>query len=1341
MGGIFISYRRDDSADVTGRIFDRLIAHFDRSAVFMDVDNIPPGVDFRTHVQQAIGGSSVLLAIIGPDWCDNTDTAGKRRLDDPNDFVRIEIEAALERGIPVIPVLVRNAKMPSWTRLPGALQPLAYLNAPEVRSGHDFHSHMDRLIRKLQETYDLPLGPRLPFLGPVESAAPNKAPSPTDVAEPGRCPKCSRRNSPERVFCAGCSEPLREPCFECGADNSCWDLYCGGCAADLAVNRQQRMDQMASRRHEIESLREACRFDDVLPMLADVAGQSHPRFREFAAWARSTTPAVQAERTQQMELRSRRLEQANRLAQEDDFDGAIAEVEQVPEPLLYDDGLAQLAELRILSAAWQAQYRELEASRKRCAIEPTDEAGVAATLDELQSMAVLTSPRLQEFAAFARQRSALLTAELQRRVVNRVDQAKNRMSAHRYEEAAQQIEAIPAKRRTAEAAALLEEAQRQVRWVFDRREELCRRQAQAEECLARHAPAEAMPMLSELASLDHPRLLDLQQWAEPKLQAARAEIARLDEERRIREDAVRAARQLLLEADFAGAAEVLGKLPAAIHVPDTEQLLLDCRQKARELDRLTREIVRSIAAGDLPGVWEGARQFMALRPLPGGLIARISPCLELTRTNANQLATEGKWAEAANALHSIPVELRDRPCNRDLEHAAGVVQELQTLKARISTAQQQRDIPRLLADLDRYLQLKPNHTAGRQHLDKLLDECQRAADAHFEAKEYDQVIRVVERVPRHMQTYALRQLAERAKARSAALAEINAQFRAAKEQNDIAALVTAMTRLEEIQAAPESARARVAWFFLGPHDADQTNADRAIVDALVAIVSTMQLGDWITAKKKARDLLMERTWLANRPAFAQTCRFIDNQIVGMVWKVTPGQSRVSPTCVAFSPQGDRLAVGRGNTVAMHDVLDGHVRKTIQLPRGGLASVAFSPNGDSLAAGCADGTVLIVDGQGKIHALQGHQKGVKCVAFSPRAALLASCGDDHTVRVWDLKKLKEVRKVTPVGLLPKNKSISSMEGVVFSPGGQRILSCGRWDCQGVHVWDSDSGQNLKVGVPTTYSTANLIALRVSPNGRSLIWLDERGELQMWDFETRNHVPRLKKGVGSFDFSADGHFLIWRDSAKAKVPALHLLDLTSVREVWSLPVDQPLPKPPSATQPAADKPSVARPSTPKDRPLASPSESEFELSLDDPGAIGESDYTLAKSDSGISLTTPSDPEISLNLSADQSSEEDGDIFETNFEVPALNEEGDDYFTCMLKDESAAAKDDEDDFELSLDEAELVLGDDLSLGDLSAPEVDCRSLAVSPDGRHVALLLDGAVCMWALPYEFRAKKDPSG
>lgn len=148
---IFVSYRRSDSADIAGRIYDRLIGKFGKGPIFKDVDSIPLGLDFKEYLDMKVGECDVLLAIIGDEWVSASDSGGKRRLDDPTDFVRIEIESALERKIPVIPLLVRDAHMPREDDLPSSLRKLVYRNGTPIRSDPDFHRDMDRLIAALEK--------------------------------------------------------------------------------------------------------------------------------------------------------------------------------------------------------------------------------------------------------------------------------------------------------------------------------------------------------------------------------------------------------------------------------------------------------------------------------------------------------------------------------------------------------------------------------------------------------------------------------------------------------------------------------------------------------------------------------------------------------------------------------------------------------------------------------------------------------------------------------------------------------------------------------------------------------------------------------------------------------------------------------------------------------------------------------------------------------------------------------------------------------------------------------------------------------------------------------------
>lgn len=148
-GRIFISYRRQDSAYAAGWLFDRLAERLGPEQIFKDVDSIDFGDDFVEEIGAAVGSTDVLLALIGDKWLAVADEHGARRLDDPEDFVRIEIEAALTRNVRVIPILVEGARMPREDELPPDLQPLARRQAMELSPAR-FASDSDRLLRALE---------------------------------------------------------------------------------------------------------------------------------------------------------------------------------------------------------------------------------------------------------------------------------------------------------------------------------------------------------------------------------------------------------------------------------------------------------------------------------------------------------------------------------------------------------------------------------------------------------------------------------------------------------------------------------------------------------------------------------------------------------------------------------------------------------------------------------------------------------------------------------------------------------------------------------------------------------------------------------------------------------------------------------------------------------------------------------------------------------------------------------------------------------------------------------------------------------------------------------------
>lgn len=149
MSIIFISYRRGDSAGYTGRLTDRLMKELGDELVFRDFDDILPGQDFPKAIQTNLYNASVLLVVIGKEWLTALDDSGRRRLENPNDFVRLEIETALERNIQMIPVLVKGARMPEPNDLPESISALAHRQAIELTDSR-WEEDVNRLIQSIE---------------------------------------------------------------------------------------------------------------------------------------------------------------------------------------------------------------------------------------------------------------------------------------------------------------------------------------------------------------------------------------------------------------------------------------------------------------------------------------------------------------------------------------------------------------------------------------------------------------------------------------------------------------------------------------------------------------------------------------------------------------------------------------------------------------------------------------------------------------------------------------------------------------------------------------------------------------------------------------------------------------------------------------------------------------------------------------------------------------------------------------------------------------------------------------------------------------------------------------
>ncbi|HEY3340192.1 MAG TPA: toll/interleukin-1 receptor domain-containing protein [Propionicimonas sp.] len=193
---VFLSYRRSDTQHVAGRAADKLA---DRYELFMDIDTIPPGVDFADYLRRAVGGCDVLVAFIGEGWATVVDGQGRRRIDDPEDWVASEIATALNRGIPVIPVLVDAAVLPNPDTLPDRLRPMVSRQTTPLRF-ESFSADLNHLVAAIDHAARLSSSgasvPTAPAVEPAFADRWDKEPAPRPRTPAALALPAARRRAP-----------------------------------------------------------------------------------------------------------------------------------------------------------------------------------------------------------------------------------------------------------------------------------------------------------------------------------------------------------------------------------------------------------------------------------------------------------------------------------------------------------------------------------------------------------------------------------------------------------------------------------------------------------------------------------------------------------------------------------------------------------------------------------------------------------------------------------------------------------------------------------------------------------------------------------------------------------------------------------------------------------------------------------------------------------------------------------------------------------------------------------------------------------------------------------------
>lgn len=260
---IFIGYRRDDTADVAGRLYDALAARFGKRRVFKDVDALKPGANFAADIRAVLPKCRAFLALIGPAWLEVRDASGARRLDDPADWVRQEIELALATpGLDVVPVLVNGASLPRAEDLPESLRPLVARQAAVVRRDPDFHTDVRRLVEALRQslrTGALDLTALIPRVGakPAKAVEPANeelpvAPPPAPEPPPEPAPDKPKFKLP---IALPALKPLDRRAFTIAAGGAAGLAAAGGAAYWRLVAEPARQARLAAARADEQARR------------------------------------------------------------------------------------------------------------------------------------------------------------------------------------------------------------------------------------------------------------------------------------------------------------------------------------------------------------------------------------------------------------------------------------------------------------------------------------------------------------------------------------------------------------------------------------------------------------------------------------------------------------------------------------------------------------------------------------------------------------------------------------------------------------------------------------------------------------------------------------------------------------------------------------------------------------------------------------------------------------------------------------------------------------------------------------------------------------------------------
>ena len=672
---------------------------------------------------------------------------------------------------------------------------------------------------------------------------------------------------------------------------------------------------------------------------------------------------------------------------------------------------------------------------------------------------------------------------------------------------------------------------------------------------------EVIALLKEIAFLKHPRLKTFAFQAKELLPTLQTELVQAGKQK---DDLVRAAETSFSKHDYAAVVKAVAQIPNPLRTPQLEYMHDDCRTKAVEVTSLRTAIEQEIQKGEFATISKSLQRYLELRPYPEEARKLAAKWLGHISGTAQAKVKAYQYSAAAALVRQVPDVLRDQGMNRLLWDAKDHSEEVESLKGEMTRARKAGDTKLLLTQLLRFLELKPNYEQGRKFISKTLQTHWQAAQENASNHEYDKAVKLLEQVPESLRDDEMRGFLKEAQVKAAEVELLRNEFRKTQVvgAEDFGWFLPKLSRLLHLNPNDDQAKRLVA----GMLGKEPDQCQREEIENFNSILDIISRDDMTTARSRIAEILTKNP---EARRLLQLITFVEEDIVGELWRhnwLNSGEVAESEdpcsfdesdifredylkSCIAYSPDGRKITVGRHGNIALIDAHTGFLLSTIDLLHNhNVKYIAFSRHSRHILTGDRQDLRLFDCETGKeIRHFKGHRGNVLGVSFAPDGCSVLSAGEDNSICRWDMKTGEEVRGgLMRRHLITKPCKSNCLWSAAFSGDGKVVAICG---ANRLDMWSVEDGRRIRTIDNSPYYGVEYVA--VSGHGDYVAVaprIDKRLIIHVWNMETggRLHLAGHKGPITSLAISTDGTRIL----SGSKDGTVRLWDMVSGDEICIL-----------------------------------------------------------------------------------------------------------------------------------------------------------------------------------------------